>query len=172
MPHRVIRRIRRGGRNDQLVQDMMEVARADSNPSSGGEARESARAARFAADLVDDAAMAQRLVESADKLDAVASKLSLGIKRKSDFEAVYGIYQAWRDLDPASIRANPQRAARKFGKLFKHAGTIAKYLPPPLDAYADFLGGFEDFFENMRDKMDPESPNTPRGRALRKVMNM
>jgi len=51
------------------------------------------------------------------------------------------------------------------------AGVLAAYLPPPLNVYADFLSGLEDFFSDMHKTMDLQSPYTPKGRALRAVMN-
>ncbi len=132
----------------------------------------SATAARATASYLDDAEASQALIEGAYALDEISKGLRAGRKFHKDFKALSGIYSAWNDIDGGMVRSNPQRAARAFGRLFAHTGTLASYLPPPLDSYAEFLSGFEDFFENMRDKMDPESPNTPRGRMLRQVMRM
>jgi hypothetical protein len=104
-------------------------------------------------------------------LDKIAGYIGKGLTVKATYEDVEGIYLAWRSLDQNTIQNNPKKAAKAFGKLFKHAGGIAEYLPPPLNSYSEFLGGFEDFFSNMQDKLDPASPNTPRGRAMRQVLD-
>ena len=56
-----------------------------------------------------------------------------------------------------TIRDHPEDAARLFGALFVGAGTVAEYLPPPANGYADFLKGAGNFFTNIRSIMDPEN---------------
>ena len=129
----------------------------------------SATAARTTAVLMDDAEFSEGLTTGAVQLDKIAGALESGVKVHKNASAVIGLYKAWNAIDSGSVRSNPQQAARAFGSLFRHAGTIGEQLPFPAPMAAALLKETGDFFENMRDKMDPESPNTPRGRMFRQA---
>jgi hypothetical protein len=59
-------------------------------------------------------------------------------------------------LGPYSSPADCQAAAEAFGTLFSTLGEFAaEYLPPPLDAYGDWLAESGDFFTNMRFGLRP-----------------
>jgi hypothetical protein len=84
------------------------------------------------------------------------------------------VLNAWNASRIGATRegVSAKQAARAFDKLFGVAGFFAAKLPPPVNAYAKVLDqiGISKFFENMQDIMDPESPNTPRGRMLHRIM--
>ena len=148
-----------------------DVARALNDPKALAQTlQRAAGSARKTALFVGRPNAADALNGAADRLDAIAGKIESGVGVHANLKAVLGLYEAWGDIDPATIARNPQRAAKAFGRLFKHVGVLAAYLPPPLNTYADFLSGFEDFFSDMQKTMDLQSPYTPKGRALRTVM--
>lgn len=149
-----------------------DVARAMNDPSAlANTLKRAASTARKTALFIEGQNAADALNGAADRLDGIAGKLESGLAVHANFKAVLGIYEAWSAIDPATIVGNPQRAAKAFGRLFKHVGVLAAYLPPPLNTYADFLAGFEDFFSDMQKTMDMRSPYTPKGRALNQVMS-
>jgi hypothetical protein len=154
---------------DDIVKPLRisDVARALNDPGElANTLKRAASTARRTALFIEGQNAADALNGAADRLDAIAGKLDSGLAIHANFKAVMGIYEAWNDIDPATIVRNPQRAARAFGRLFKHVGVLAAYLPPPLNTYADFLAGFEDFFSDMQKTMDLRSPYTPKGRKL------
>jgi hypothetical protein len=149
-----------------------DVARAMNDPGELAKTlKRAADTARRTALFVSGQNVADALNGAADRLDGIAGKIDSGLSVHANLKAVVGIYEAWSDIDPATIVRNPQRAAKAFGRLFKHVAVLAAYLPPPLNVYADFLSGFEDFFSDMQKATDLQSPYTPKGRALRAVMN-
>ena len=125
------------------------------------------------------AAKANVLGEAAEKLDKAAEQLNSlvekGDKVAGDMTAACQIVEAvevlnqWT-LDSASV--SNQEAAKAFDKLFGGAARFFKKLPWPASAYADIFAEIakDNFFSRMQDLMDPESPNTPRGRAMREAL--
>jgi len=73
-------------------------------------------------------------------------------------------------LDKTTV--SNQQAAKAFDKLFGGTSTFFQKLPPPFNAYASVFANIAafNFFSHMQDLLDPESPNTPRGRQLREIM--
>jgi hypothetical protein len=148
-----------------------DVARALNDPKALAQTlQRAAGSARKTALFVGRPNAADALNGAADRLDAIAGKIESGVGVHANLKAVLGLYEVWAHR-PGHHRAQPQRAAKAFGRLFKHVGVLAAYLPPPLNTYADFLSGFEDFFSDMQKTMDLQSPYTPKGRALRTVMS-
>lgn len=143
-----------------LMRDPQKVAYVLNN--SGKLAKLAASTMREKADFLGAANM--------EKSGQMLSKMGAGVAKGADYmnngAAILGIYDAWMNLDPASIRKNPEASAKQFGRLFKHAGNLSSTLPFPFNAYADFLGGFENFFDDVRQTMDPQSRKTPRGRMM------
>ena len=127
----------------------------------------SSTAVRTTAGLVKDAEFAQGMCDSAATLDEVSAGLRKVATIHRDLKALMGIYSAWNDIDPSTVRSNPKKAARAFGQLFVSVGAIVEYLPVPLKGYAVFFTEVGDFFENIQDLWDLESPNTIRGKAYR-----
>jgi hypothetical protein len=73
-----------------------------------------------------------------------------------DLRAVNQIHAAIGVLNQDGvIQRNPEAAARAFGLLFVGLGQLATHLPPPADQYAQILLNCGDFFENMRQKLNP-----------------
>ncbi len=162
-----------GGIIDKIFEPVpiFEIALAMNSPKKLAETLErSASAARTTAAFIGDQKAAEALEGGADALDDIAGHINTGLKIHSNYKAVVGIYLAWKEIDPGSISQNPQRAALAFGSLFANVGVLAENLPPPLNVYAEFLAGFENFFSDMQKKLDIESPHYPKGRALRQVM--
>lgn len=130
--------------------------------NSGKLAKLAASAMRDRGDFLDAANM--------EKSGQMLGKMGEGIGKGADYinngAAIMGIYDAWLKIDPATVRKNPEASAKQFGRLFKHAGSLSSTLPFPFNAYADFLGGFENFFDDVRQTMDPQSRKTPRGRMM------
>ena len=86
---------------------------------------------------------------------------------RTDYNSLKGVYDAWSQIQSNGLAEDNARA---YGKLFKHAGAVGRYLPPPLNSYADFLGGFENFFVDMKRAIDPMT--RPNGRQLRELRDM
>jgi hypothetical protein len=102
------------------------------------------------------------------KLDKVVEVLELPNTLKRNYLTVVKIISAVSDLR-GDIRANPQRAAKAFGKLFAGVGELAAYLPPPINTYLEIFAEAENFFEDLRVKMQPEIHMRERG--LREVID-
>lgn len=120
-----------------------------------------------------NAALAEQLRKGAEGLGGLrkgvskAKKVCGDVKAASNIGSAILVLNAWQDG-----KVGQKEAAKAFDLLFSGAGRFASKLPPPLNAYGDLLSGIgvAKFFTGMQDKMDPESPNTPRGRALREAM--
>jgi hypothetical protein len=127
---------------------------------------DSASTTKIMANLLPHEQDKTAMLAVAGSFEDIGKWLGRGANVKDNIYVFYGAYSAWTDLDPSKVRSNPQKAAKQFGKLFSSVGELSAYLPSPFNSYAAFIGGFGDFFEDIRDKMDPESPNTPRGRSM------
>jgi hypothetical protein len=143
---------------------------ANNAPAVSAKLLQTARLARFAAEFLTDNNQRSKMLESASQLERIGNGINRLTGFHGNFEAVHGIYTVLEGITPQTLRENPQRAARAFGQLFVHAGTLAQHLPPPLNAYANFLLGAGDFFENIRDMNDPASPNTSHGRQMQDAL--
>jgi hypothetical protein len=114
----------------------------------------------------------EKLADAAERLDDYAQK---GATAVGDVKGACEVAEAIVVLDkwvlPNGAVSN-QDAAKAFDKLFGGAAHFFEKLPPPINAYASILSGVAEFnfFSRMQDIMHPESPNTPKGRALREVM--
>ena len=112
---------------------------------------------------------ASDMEEAGAALEDMADGIGKGATYLQNATAIYGIYDAWINIDPASVRKNPKESAKQFGRLFKHAGSLSETLPFPFSAYAGFLGGFENFFDDIREIGDPTSAKTPTGRMMHRT---
>jgi hypothetical protein len=107
--------------------------------------------------------------------NAVDKLVKQGNKVTGDVSAACEISDAVKDLmdwgEPGS-KTSSKDAAKAFDKLFGGASRYMGKLPFPASSYADILSaiGKNNFFSNMQNIMDPESPDTPRGRMMREAM--
>jgi hypothetical protein len=113
-----------------------------------------------------------KLADAAQGLDRAAkkSKTLVGdVKSACEISEAIAVLNRWV-LEGSTI--SNQDAAKAFDKLFGGAANFFEKLPPPINQYARILSSVADFkfFSHMQDMMDPESPNTPRGRQLREIM--
>jgi hypothetical protein len=123
---------------------------------------------------------AQVLGPAGEKLDRAADDIGKLIKKgksiSGDVSAACEISEAVAVLNDWSLpnsKTSSQDAAKAFDRLFGGAANFFEKLPPPVNAYAQIFAEVSknNFFSNMRDQLDPESPNTPRGRAMREVLD-
>lgn len=113
-----------------------------------------------------------KLAEGAKRIDGL---IKTGKGAIGDVQSACDISEAVEVLNRWVINGSHvsnQEAAQAFDKLFGGAAHYFEKLPPPVNAYAKVLSSVAEFsfFSHMQDIMDPESPNTPRGRQLREVM--
>jgi len=113
-----------------------------------------------------------RVTQAADSLGKIGDKIGSSLDMRENIVDVTVALAAWKSIDPNKVRSNPKAAAKAYGRMFAAVGRLAEKAPFPISSYGTFLSGMENFFEDIRDKWDPESPNTPRGRMMRKVMAM
>lgn len=114
-----------------------------------------------------------KLAEAATKLDGLIKK---GKGAVGDVSSACEISEAVDVLNQWTLdgsKVSSQDAAKAFDKLFGGAAHYFEKLPPPVNAYARVLSSIAEFkfFSNMQNIMDPESPNTPRGRQMRQVLD-
>jgi hypothetical protein len=113
------------------------------------------------------------LADAASQLDGLIQK---GKGAVGDVNSACEISKAVDVLNQWTLdgsKVSNQDAAKAFDQLFGGAANYFEKLPPPVNAYARVLSSIAEFkfFSNMQNIMDPESPNTPRGRVLREVWN-
>src|SRR5688500_9059414 len=95
--------------------------------------------------------------QAREALDKVSEGLDKAENICKDIKAIKRIHSAIKVLNNDSvIYEDPERASKAFGDLFVGFGILARHLPPPADAFAQFLEGFGDFFGNMSKKIIPE----------------
>jgi hypothetical protein len=114
--------------------------------------------------LADNEQQRTKLLGAATRLRKLSKRIGVLETFRTDYNSLKGLYDAWGAINQNS---SPEENARAYGKLFKHAGAVGRYLPPPLNSYAEFLGGFENFFVDMKRAMDPMT--RPNGRQLREL---
>lgn len=122
------------------------------------------------ATVFSDARLVERFDKGAGILGEMADTIEGALEVRATYNAVTQMYSALKDITPETIRRDPQRAALAFGQVFAGAGQLASYVPG-LSVYADFLQGFEFFFADMQKLMDPASPYTVKGRAMRQALD-
>lgn len=132
---------------------------------SGRLAKLAASAMRSQGDFVGAADMAK----AGDSLQKMGSGIGKGTKYIHNATAIFGIYDAWMNIDPATVQSNPQAYTQEFGRLFKHSGNLASTLPFPFSAYAEFLGGFDSFFEDFGNTIIHQNLDSPGARFERDV---
>jgi hypothetical protein len=104
---------------------------------------------------------AQKMEEAAKKFGQMGSAIGNGAGYITKATAVFGVYDAWMNIDPASVRKNPRGYTREFGRLFKHAGGLASILPPPLNSFEDFFDRCEGFFGDLTATITHQNPDSP-----------
>lgn len=135
----------------------------------------SLRASQLANFVVDKPEVANQLKKGADAIGKIKKPVSLAKNACSNLrtaqeisDAIYVLNQ-WVKTPPGVDNA---AAAKAFDKLFGGAAKLAENIPGPAKEYARILEqiSISGFFSNMQKIMDPESKFTPRGRALKSVM--
>ena len=86
------------------------------------------------------------------EMSKVLSKYDTAIK---NYNSAMKIVHAAADLR-GDIRADPQRSARAFGKLFSGIGELSHYLPPPINGYFGIFKDAENFFVTLQAQMQPD----------------
>lgn len=120
--------------------------------------------------------VADQLKRAADGLETINGGISKAVDVCQDIAAIGQIKDSvdalnvWAALPPGKGNA---AAAAAFDNLFGGVARFAGKLPPPLNFYGKLFEqiGISKFFGNMQSLMDPESPNTPKGRALKEIMD-
>lgn len=128
---------------------------------------EAAQIADATSYLADTEIQRTKLLKAAEKLNKISKRIRVLDTFRTDYNSLKGVYDAWSQIQS---NGSAEDNARAYGKLFKHAGAVGRYLPPPLNSYADFLGGFENFFVDMKRAIDPMT--RPNGRQLRELRDM
>lgn len=85
------------------------------------------------------------------------------------FREVNQIRQAVNELHRiGNVSRDPAAAARSFGLLLSGLGGLCGHLPPPANAYGDFLADSGNFFTNMIARLHPDQRwhHRPDGRAV------
>lgn len=106
--------------------------------------------------IESDPKAAERLKQAGEKFGSVTKVLGTGLSIRSAARDIVHFIDAIATLEELDIRQDPEKAAKAFGKLFASAGRLGKRLPAgPWSAYFDWLAESENFFTNMRSKIDP-----------------
>lgn len=100
---------------------------------------------------------ATRLKQAGEKFGSIASILGKGLSIRSAARDIVHFIDAIETLEGLDIQKDPEKAAMAFGKLFASAGRLGKRLPNgPWSGYFEWLANSENFFTNMRRKINPE----------------
>ncbi len=96
-------------------------------------------------------------------IGAVGNSISTPFLINSKVQDVLQVSEAITILANIYIKANPERAAKQFGKALSGLGKIISYLPPPASWYGALLAGSENFFYNNMQNIVPHlKPNFKR----------
>jgi hypothetical protein len=114
------------------------------------------RLCKTGAVMTSDFQAAKRLEEAGEQFGKIGGTLETGLNVAGTVRDVIKFVAAVEEVEGLDIRAEPDKAARAYGRLFAAAGNLGKRLPDgPWSAYFELLGHMEDFFVNMRNKIDP-----------------
>jgi hypothetical protein len=106
--------------------------------------------------------------DAIDKIGKQGSKVAGDVSAACEISEAVTVLMDWGS--PGSRKSSPD-AAKAFDKLFGGAARYMGKLPFPANQYAEILSAVSkySFFSNMQNIMDPESPDTPRGRQMREL---
>lgn len=124
-----------------------------------------------ASKAVGDPALRKKLLKmkaGVDNLKSVSSGVVKVLDARDKVRKVWSFSDALDDI-PDDVAANPEKAAKAFGKVFSTAGELGDLLPKgPWTPYLMFLKGFTTFFSDMRYGLVPELK--PSSRRYRKYL--
>jgi hypothetical protein len=128
--------------------------------------------AAFANVAVDLGKAGEKLETAAEKLNTLAEN---GSKTLGDVKGACDILEAVSVLNDWTLpnsKVSNQEAAKAFDLLFGGVATYFEKLPPPVNSYARVLAEISrtNFFSQMEDTMNLESPNTLNGQRMRDVL--
>jgi hypothetical protein len=112
-----------------------------------------------------------KLAESAQAIDGLVKKGSSAVgdtKAACEISEAVDVLNKW-NLSNSTV--TNQEAAKAFDKMFGGASRYFEKLPPPINAYSQIFSTIAEFsfFSNMQRLMDPENPNSQRGRRLKEI---
>ncbi len=100
---------------------------------------------------------AARLKQAGEKFGSISNVLGKGLSLRGTARDIVRFIDAIETLEGLDIQKDPEKAAMAFDKLFASAGKLGKRLPAgPWSGYFEWLANFENFFTNMRRKINPE----------------
>lgn len=115
------------------------LSRAETGFKTAETVLSNAEASAKAGEIADALGKANQVIDTVDK----------GVK-------LYGVVEAFSELDKVDPREDPQAFAQAAGEAVARAGEIMKMSKiPGVSMYGEFLSNAGDFFENMRLKLDP-----------------
>ena len=100
----------------------------------------------------------EKLAKYQEGVDAVTGKIAEAKNICSKIDSVLKIRNSIKTLNSiGDIRNDRAGSAKAFGQLLSGVGELADdlHLPYPVSAYIGLLKGADDFFETLRQEMDP-----------------